>query len=167
MSTAVIVRSSEGGGRVETVNSVVVEEGRRILYPAAALVLYLCLQRGYTEESLLVIRSLGVQTSTTAGTWVGQGRRTRFIPTEKVRDVLVNEGFWGLEVRFYLAVVAEGEGGLVVVFPVTVFRNVREGRANAPQTLLPNRRICEQVWRGAKRCLYQPETSTIPLAASK
>ena len=55
----------------------------RLLYPAAALVLYLCLQRGYTEESLLVIQSLGLQTSTTAGTWVGQGRRTRFIPTEE------------------------------------------------------------------------------------
>jgi phosphatidylinositol glycan class H protein len=71
------------------------------------------------EESLLVIRSLGVQTSTTAGTWVGMGRRTRFIPTEKVRDVIVNEGFWGMEVRFYLAVVVEGEKELVVVFPVS------------------------------------------------
>ncbi|KAF8537892.1 GPI-GlcNAc transferase complex, PIG-H component-domain-containing protein [Trichophaea hybrida] len=71
------------------------------------------------------------------------GRRTRFIPTEKVRDVVVNEGFWGMEVRFYLAVVVEGEKELVVVFP----------------TLLPGRRICEQVWRGARGCLYQPDVA--------
>jgi len=91
----------------------------RILYPCSCLLLWLIVQRGYMEESLLVIRSLGVQTSTTAGTWVGMGRRTRFIPTEKVRDVIVNEGFWGMEVRFYLAVVVEGEKELVVVFPVS------------------------------------------------
>jgi phosphatidylinositol glycan class H protein len=91
----------------------------RFLYPISAATIWLILQRGYTEESLLVIRSLGVQTSTTAGTWVGMGRKTRFIPTEKIRDILVNEGFWGMEVRFYLAVVVEGEAGLVVIFPVS------------------------------------------------
>lgn len=62
-----------------------------------------------------------MQTSTTAGTW--WGKRTRFIPTERVGDVWVNEGFMGLEVKFYLAVVEKGarpgEGGLVVVFPVS------------------------------------------------
>jgi phosphatidylinositol glycan class H protein len=90
----------------------------RALYPLSVATLWIIAQRGYTEESLLVIRSLGVQTSTTAGTWVGMGRRTRFIPTEKVRDIIVNEGFVGMEVRFYVAVVVEGEGSLVVVFPV-------------------------------------------------
>jgi phosphatidylinositol glycan class H protein len=91
----------------------------RYLYPLSIATLWLILQRGYTEESLLVIRSLGVQTSTTAGTWVGMGRKTRFIPTESVQDIIVNEGFVGMEVRFYLAVVVEGEGALVVVFPVS------------------------------------------------
>lgn len=90
----------------------------RAVYPVCAAVLWLVLRRRHTDESLLVIRSLGVQTSTTAGTWLGQGRRTRFIPTAQVRDIVVNEGFWGMEVRFYLAVVVEGDGGLVVVFPV-------------------------------------------------
>ncbi|KAA8913739.1 GPI-GlcNAc transferase complex, PIG-H component-domain-containing protein [Sphaerosporella brunnea] len=123
----------------------------RFLYPTSLATLWLIVQRGYTEEGLLVIRSLGVQTSTTAGTWLGMGKRTRFIPTEKVRDIIVNEGFVGMEVRFYVAVVVEGEGSLVVVFP----------------TLLPNRRCCEVVWRGAKRCLYQPDaTSTKPPAAA-
>lgn len=82
--------------------------------------LWIIAQRSYTEESLLVIRSLGVQTSTTAGTLIGMGRKTRFIQTEKVRDVVINEGFYGMEVRFYLAVLVEGEAALSVVFPVSL-----------------------------------------------
>ena len=42
--------------------------------------------------------------------------------------------------RFYLAVVVEGEEDVVVVFP----------------NLLPRRRIIEKVWRGARACLYEP-----------
>ncbi|CUS15679.1 unnamed protein product [Tuber aestivum] len=107
------------------------------LLPGAAAALYIAVfAPGYTEESLLVIRDLGVQISTT--TW--GGRRSRFIPTNAVRDLWIHEGFCGFEVRFYLAVVVEGEEGVVVVFP----------------TLLPNRRILELVWRGAKGCLYEP-----------
>jgi len=87
-----------------------------------------------------VIRSLGVQISTTSGSLLGGGRKTRFIPTQKVRDVFIHEGFWGMEVRFYLAVVVEGEGEVVVVFP----------------KLLPNRKILETVWRGARKRLHQP-----------
>jgi len=90
----------------------------RFLYPISIATLWLISLRGYTEENLLVIRSLGLQTSTTAGTCWGMGRRTRFIPTEKVRDVIVNEGFVGMEVRFYVAAIVEGDGRLVVVFPV-------------------------------------------------
>lgn len=73
---------------------------------------------GYTEESLVVIRDLGVQISTTTGWW--GGRRSRFIPTSRVVDLWIHEGFRGFEVRFYLAVVVEGEEGLVVVFPVSL-----------------------------------------------
>lgn len=90
------------------------------LYSGGLAILYVVLQRRYTEESLLVIRSLGVQISTTSGTWIGGGRKTRFIPTTKVRDILIHEGFWGFEVKFYLAVVVEDEGELVVVFPVRI-----------------------------------------------
>ncbi|RPA91046.1 hypothetical protein L873DRAFT_351768 [Choiromyces venosus 120613-1] len=109
----------------------------RYLLPSVLAALYIAIfTPGYTEESLLVIRDLGVQISTT--TW--GGRRSRFIPTSAVRDLWIHEGFCGFEVRFYLAVVVEGEEGVVVVFP----------------TLLPNRRILELVWRGAKGCLYEP-----------
>ena len=70
---------------------------------------------GYTEESLLVVRGLGVQISSTS--WIGR-RSCRFVPTSPIGDLWTHEGFCGFEVRFYLAVVVEGEEGLVVVFPV-------------------------------------------------
>lgn len=88
----------------------------RYLLPSAIAGLYIAIFiPGCTEESLLVIRDLGVQISTT--TW--GGRRSRFIPTSAVRDLWIHEGFCGFEVRFYLAVVVEGEEGVVVVFPVS------------------------------------------------
>lgn len=90
------------------------------LLPASLVTLYLVFfTGGYTEESLVVIRDLGVQISTRTGWW--GGRRSRFIPTSCVGDLWIHEGFRGFEVRFYLAVVVEGEEGLVVVFPVSLF----------------------------------------------
>lgn len=64
---------------------------------------------------------------------------TRFIPTEKIQDIFINEAFRGIEVRYYLIVVVEGEDDVVVVFP----------------GLLPRRHIVETVWRGARECLYE------------
>ena len=43
--------------------------------------------------------------------------------------------------RYYLLVVVEGEGSVVVVFP----------------RLLPRRGIVEVVWRGVRACLFEPE----------
>ena len=44
---------------------------------------------------------------------------TRFIPTSQIRDIFIHEAFRGFEVRYYLAVIVEGEGEVVVVFPVS------------------------------------------------
>lgn len=84
------------------------------------------------------MRGLGVQTSESPKSYLA-GTATRFIPTEKIQDILVNEAFRGFEVRYYLVVVVEGEDDLVVVFP----------------GLLPRRAIVESVWRGARECLYE------------
>ncbi|KAG5970107.1 hypothetical protein E4U58_000689 [Claviceps cyperi] len=105
---------------------------------------YALTRRVHCTESLLVLRGLGVQTSESPSWgmslgWGGGGATTRFIPTEKIRDIFVNEAFRGMEVRYYLVVVVEGEGELVVVFP----------------GLLPRRGIVEDVWRGARECLYE------------
>lgn len=109
-----------------------------ILVPASIALLWLLSRRGYVCESILVMRGLGVQTSESPGSFLA-GTATRFIPTEKIQDILVNEAFRGFEVRYYLVVVVEGEDDLVVVFP----------------NLLPRRKIVEEVWRGVRRCLYE------------
>lgn len=83
---------------------------------------WLVFRKGYTEESLLVIRGLGVQTCTSSPSWLWTGS-TRFIPTSAIQDVFIHEAFKGFEVRFYLSIVVEGEGDVVVVFPVGLFSN--------------------------------------------
>lgn len=107
----------------------------------AGAMLYVCFAwQLHTTERLLVLRGLGIQTSTTGeGVWGAWRPATRFIPTEKIRDVLINEAFRGFEVRYYLVVLVEGEEEVVVVFP----------------RLLPRRRIVEAVWRGVRGCLYE------------
>ncbi|KAK2629930.1 hypothetical protein QTJ16_000750 [Diplocarpon rosae] len=99
---------------------------------------YLISRRLHATESLLVIRGLGIQTSSSADTYLSSST-TRFIPTEKIQDIFVNEGFRGFEVRYYLVVVVEGEESVVVVFP----------------RLLPRRDTVEKVWRGCRACLFE------------
>ncbi|ROV97749.1 hypothetical protein VMCG_07405 [Cytospora schulzeri] len=115
-----------------------------LLLPLCAALLYLTTLRIHTTESLLVLRGLGIQTSSTGGSYLASWRAgTRFIPTEKIRDVLINEAFRGFGVRYYLVVVVDGEEDVVVVFP----------------RLLPRRRIVEAVWRGVRGCLWEPDGS--------
>lgn len=71
------------------------------------------------EESLMVIRGLGIQTSTSSSMYWSSAA-TRFIPTTQIQDIVIHEAFRGFEVRFYLAVIVEGESSVVVVFPVVI-----------------------------------------------
>lgn len=70
-----------------------------------------------TEESLLTLSTLGIQISSRSPCYLLPAT-VRFIPTSSIRDIFIHEAFRGFEVRYYLAVVVEGEGGVVVVFPV-------------------------------------------------
>ncbi|KAJ5155019.1 uncharacterized protein N7500_010458 [Penicillium coprophilum] len=106
-----------------------------------AFVIYGVFRRGYVEESLLVIRGFGIQTSTSSSTYLSTAS-TRFIPTTQIQDIVIHEAFKGFEVRFYLAVIVEGEPNVLVVFP----------------HMLPKREILEQVWRGSRRCLYDAKS---------
>lgn len=108
-----------------------------ILLPLAAAFAYVSILRIHSEESLLVLRGLGIQTCSSSSTYL-TGASTQFIPTQKIQDLLINEAFRGFEVRYYLVVVVEGEKEVVVVFPKT----------------LPRRRVVEEVWRGGRQCLY-------------
>lgn len=100
--------------------------------------------RAHTTERLLVLRGLGIQTDSGGGGSLSSSASAasaRFIATDRIRDVLINEAFRGFEVRYYLVVVVEGEDDVVVVFP----------------RLLPCRRVVEAVWRGVRECLYEPD----------
>lgn len=108
-----------------------------ILLPLAVAFAYLSILRVHSEESLLVLRGLGIQTCSSSSTYLTSAS-TQFIPTQKIQDLLINEAFRGFEVRYYLVVVVEGEKEVVVVFPKT----------------LPRRRVVEEVWRGGRQCLY-------------
>jgi phosphatidylinositol glycan class H protein len=90
---------------------------------------------------LTLLRGLGVQTSSSSGMFF-KGPSSRFIPTSLIQDIIIHEAFRGFEVRFYLAIVVVGEEDVVVVFP----------------GLLPRRAILEEVWRGARKCLWENES---------
>ncbi|KAI1136748.1 GPI-GlcNAc transferase complex, PIG-H component-domain-containing protein [Hypoxylon sp. FL0543] len=108
-----------------------------VLIPCSIFTLYLLSLRIGNEERLLVLRGLGIQTSSSSSTIFGS-LKTRFIPTDKIQDVFINEVFRGFEVRHVLVVIVEGEEHVVVVFP----------------KLLPRPHILEKVWRGVRECLY-------------
>lgn len=76
-----------------------------------------CIANHLTEESLLVMRGFGIQTATSSSTYLSTAS-TRFIPTTQIQDIVIHEAFKGFEVRFYLAVIVEGQADVVVVFPV-------------------------------------------------
>lgn len=77
--------------------------------------------RSVTEESLLVLQGLGIQTSTSSR-YFFTAPTTTFIPTTQIQDIVIHEAFKGLGVRFYLAVIVEGATEVVVVFPVSMRR---------------------------------------------
>ncbi|KAF5871875.1 putative phosphatidylinositol n-acetylglucosaminyltransferase protein [Botrytis fragariae] len=104
-----------------------------------ALLLFLTL-RPHTSESLLILRHLGLQISSSPKTYLST-TKTRFIPSQKIQDIYINEVFSNFEVRYVLVVVVEGEGELVVVF----------------ERLLPGRAVLERVWRGGRRGLFGGE----------
>lgn len=129
------------------------------VFPLSIATLWLVFRKNYTEESLLVIRGLGVQTSTSSPTYLSTSA-TRFIPTNMIQDILIHEAFKGFEVKFYLAIVVEGEEDVVVVFPVSLLYAIGIDFVClfAFQSILPKRQILEEVWRGARACLYEPKT---------
>ncbi|KAJ3346814.1 Protein kintoun [Entophlyctis luteolus] len=65
------------------------------------------------EESLLIIRDLGIQTRTTNMWGIS---KTRFIPTTKVLEVIINEAVTKYQIKYYMALIVEGEREMVVVF---------------------------------------------------
>ncbi|APA09417.1 predicted protein [Sclerotinia sclerotiorum 1980 UF-70] len=108
-----------------------------LLLPLTLLTLTLLTLRTHTTESLLILRHLGLQISSSPKSYLST-TKTRFIPSQKIQDIYINEVFRNFEVRYVLVVVVEGEAELVVVF----------------ERLLPGRDVLERVWRGGRRGLF-------------
>lgn len=100
-----------------------------------------------------MLRGLGIQTSSSSSTYLSTAT-TRFIPTNMIQDIFIHEAFKGFEVRFYLAVVVEGEEEVVVVFPVRAFARPRccgKARGQGKGKGLTRGRSCshdERSWSG-------------------
>jgi phosphatidylinositol glycan class H protein len=143
-------------GQIATLLVANIDKIWRLLLCAGAT--FLIFRKGYTEESLLVIRGLGVQTSTSSPSYLWTPS-TRFIPTSTIQDIFIHEAFKGFEVRYYLMIVVEKEDDVVVVFPVRMLTvqpfEVEHICLLRPQNILPQREILEDVWRGARSCLYE------------
>ncbi|CAB1119135.1 unnamed protein product [Ectocarpus sp. CCAP 1310/34] len=65
------------------------------------------------EESLLVVRELGVQVTTT---YVDGREKSTFLDKAKIKAILINEGITMHRVVFYLAFVVAGRDKMVVAF---------------------------------------------------
>ncbi|CAD6442226.1 502ad90f-8797-4435-9926-5d6d6586e715-CDS [Sclerotinia trifoliorum] len=94
--------------------------------------------RTHTTESLLILRHLGLQISSSPKSYLST-TKTRFIPSQKIQDIYINEVFRNFEVRYVLVVVVEAERELVVVF----------------ERLLPGREVLERVWRGEEGFVWE------------
>lgn len=70
-----------------------------------------------SQESLLVVRDLGVQIKTTY-----PFKRTccRFIDKSKIGQIIINEGITAFQVKFYLAVLISGEDHMEVVYKANI-----------------------------------------------
>jgi len=97
-----------------------------------------------------------VQTSTSSRSYLSTAS-TRFIPTSVIQDIFIHEAFKGFEVKFYLAIVVEGEEDVVVVFPVSTMMFVGIPMTDVLQDIMPKRQMLEEVWRGTRACLYEPK----------
>ncbi|KTW25676.1 hypothetical protein T552_03537 [Pneumocystis carinii B80] len=81
-----------------------------------------------SSESLLILHNLGLQITLH---YFLLPSRIRFIPLSEILDVVIHEGFIGLEVRYYLALIIRNEDTLQIIF----------------ENLLPRKKTLEVVYR--------------------
>lgn len=108
------------------------------IYVAATL---LCitglLVRPYKTESLLVLRSYGLQVSSSSRFYLCG--HTKFIPKSEVLEIVIQEAFIGFEIKYILVIVILSGEKLEVVF----------------KDCLPRLDDLEMIWQGAKECYYE------------
>ncbi|KAF0532446.1 putative glycosyltransferase [Gigaspora margarita] len=70
---------------------------------------------------------------------------SRFIERSKISDIIINEGITMLQVKFYMAIIVEGQDRMVVVF----------------QHLLPKYSILIQVYRGTRSIIFNESEESV------
>uniref|UniRef100_A0A6B2LLF0 Phosphatidylinositol N-acetylglucosaminyltransferase subunit H conserved domain-containing protein n=1 Tax=Arcella intermedia TaxID=1963864 RepID=A0A6B2LLF0_9EUKA len=65
------------------------------------------------EESLLVIRDLGVQINTK---YYSGGGTSEFIDRKKIKSIIINEGITMGDIIFYMAIIVRKKEKMVIVF---------------------------------------------------
>ncbi|KAK9460233.1 GPI-GlcNAc transferase complex, PIG-H component-domain-containing protein [Lipomyces oligophaga] len=115
-----------------------------LLICSAVVFSFLFIRRSSVEDSILVMYDFGIQIESSGATMLS--RSARFIPIELIQDVVINEGFFGFQVIFYLAVIVKGSSKLIVVFPNTT----------------PRRDQLEKIWVDIRECMFQlPVTMSV------
>ena len=71
-------------------------------------------------ESILIVRDLGVQVKTV---YMDGRCISRFIDHSCIADIIINEGITMLQVKFYMAIIVEGQDRMVIVFEVVISAN--------------------------------------------
>ncbi|KAF9394651.1 hypothetical protein CPC16_010753 [Podila verticillata] len=84
-----------------------------------------------TEETILVIRDVGIQVKTV---YLGGRSVSRFIDRSKIQDIIINEAITMMHIRVYMAIIVEGQDKMVVVFQ-TRYRNTLPLPPFAPKLL--------------------------------
>lgn len=69
------------------------------------------------EESILSIRDVGIQVKTI---YMNGRSVSKFIDKSKISDIIINEGITMLQVKFYMAIIVDGQDRMVVVFEVNL-----------------------------------------------
>lgn len=82
-------------------------------------------------EYVTVIPNVGIQLKETSGLFQSTQSKLDFIPSSQIIDVIINEGFKGLFVVYYLAIIVKDKSTLSVVLPgakltISDFRELRK-----------------------------------------
>ncbi|KAG0208615.1 hypothetical protein BGX31_002286 [Mortierella sp. GBA43] len=96
-----------------------------------------------TQETILVIRDVGVQVKTV---YLGGRSTSRFIDRSKISDIIINEAITMMHIRVYMAIIVEGEDRM---------------------HLLPRLNVLLQAYHGARSIIFnEKDISDVPLEYS-
>lgn len=97
--------------------------------------------QGDFEESIMVMKNIGVELSTTKRSsifFLRDSKIETFIRATDIVDLVILEAFKGYEVIFYLVIIRRSQSKLTIVF----------------ENLLPRRHQLETVLRGSRKVLF-------------